>query len=139
MLLPALPLIFRRRASRAAAARRVPPAPPPPPLALALVAATYDEVNLQLVLTFDRAVDLAGFDGSAFMVGDPTFNHTAYDGTGGPPSLDAPAIVRVYLNPTGPYFSTEVDLEVSGASGIVAVDDGGTWPGTPGLIFLPYP
>jgi hypothetical protein len=113
--------------------------PPPPPLALTLVAASYDEVNLVLLLTFDRPVNISAFDGSAVVVGDPTFNHTAYDGTAAPPLLDAPATVRIFLAATGPYFNTEVDLIATGASGIVAVDDGGTWPGTGGIVFLPYP
>jgi hypothetical protein len=125
---------FHRRA------RATDQAPPtPPPLALTLLAATYDDVNLQLVLTFDRAVNIAAFDGSAILVGDATFNHTAYDGTAAPPSLDAPGIVRIYLNPTGPFFSTEVDFTATGGTGIAAVDDGCTWPGTPGIVFLPYP
>jgi hypothetical protein len=111
-----------------------------PPAALTLVAASYDEVNLVLLLTFDRPVNISGFVGTAVMVGDPTYNHTAYDGTAAPPLLDGPAVVRVFLAATGPYFNTEVDLIATGASGIVAVDDGGTWPGTGGgIVFLPYP
>ena len=129
------PPIFRKRRGH----ERPPNAPPPaPPAALVLVAATYDENDAILLLTFDRAVDVSAFDGSAVFLGDPTFNSTAYAGTS-PASLDAPTIVRVILTATGPYSNTEVDLNVSGANGIVAVDDGGAWAGTGGVIFVPYP
>ena len=137
---PMLPTFIPRKPfhRRARGAEQAPPTPPPP-VALTLVAATYDDVNLQLVLTFDRAVNISAFDGTAIMLGDAVFNHTAYDGTAQPATLDAPAVVRVYLNPTGPFSSTEVDLTATGATGIVAVDDGGTWPGTGGILFVPYP
>ena len=129
------PPIFRKRRGH----ERPPNAPPPaPPAALVLVAAAYDENDAILLLTFDRAVDVSAFDGSAVFLGDPTFNSTAYAGTS-PAYLDAPTIVRVILTATGPYFNTEVDLNVSGVNGIVAVDDGGTWAGTGGILFLPYP
>ena len=136
MLLRQIPLIYRRRAGVALKPRKAPPAPPPAPLVL--VAATYDENDAIVFLTFDRPVDVAAFDGSAVFLGDPTFNNTAYAGTS-PAYLDAPTIVRVILTATGPYFNTEVDLNVSGVNGIVAVDDGGTWAGTGGILFLPYP
>jgi len=129
------PPIFRKRRGH----ERPPNAPPPaPPAALVLVAATYDENDAILLLTFDRAVDVSAFDGSAVFLGDPTFNSTAYAGTS-PAYLDAPTIVRVILTATGPYFNTEVDLNVGAGNGIVAADDGGTWAGTGGVIFVPYP
>ena len=129
------PPIFRKRRGH----ERPPNAPPPaPPAALVLVAAAYDENDAIVFLTFDRPVNVAAFDGSAVFLGDPTFNSTAYAGTS-PAYLDAPTVVRVVLTATGPYFNTEVDLNVSGVNGIVAVDDGGTWAGTGGILFLPYP
>ena len=115
-----------------------PSAPTPPPAPLVLVAATYDENDAIVLLTFDRAVDVSAFDGAAVFLGDPTFNNTAYAGTS-PAYLDAPTIVRVVLTATGPYFNTEVDLNVGAGNGIVAVDDGGAWAGTGGILFLPYP
>ena len=111
---------------------------PPPPIALTLVAATYDENDAILTLTFDRPVSVAAYDGSALTVGDPTFNDTAYEGSGGA-FLVAPATVQVNLQPTGPYSGTEVDFVASAATGIVAADDGGTWAGTGGVMSLPYP
>ena len=114
------------------------PATPTPAAPLVLVAAAYDENDAIVFLTFDRPVNVAAFDGSAVFLGDPTFNNTAYAGTS-PASLDAPTIVRVVLTATGPYFNTEVDLNVGAGNGIVAADDGGTWAGTGGVIFLPYP
>lgn len=102
------------------------------------MSATYDENDALLTLTFDRPVNVAAFNGSALSVGDPTFNNTAYDGGGGA-FVVAPGVVQVNLAATGPYFGTEVDFVAGAASGIVAVDDGGTWPGTGGTMFLPYP
>ena len=114
-----------------------PSAPTPPPAPLVLVAATYDENDAIVLLTFDRAVDVAAFDGAAVFLGDPTFNNTAYAGTS-PAYLDAPTIVRVVLTATGSYFNTEVDLNVSAGNGIVAADDGGTWAGASNQA-LPFP
>ena len=116
-------------------------AEPAPPAALTLVAATYDPATLLLMLTFDRPVHFAegGFDGTAVQVGDPTFNFTLYNGTGGAAYLASPTVVGIYLAQQDDYFGTEVDLMASAASGMVAVDDGGTWPGTGGTMFLPYP
>jgi hypothetical protein len=84
-------------------------------------------------------VSVAAFDGAAVQVGDPTFNFTLYNGTGGAAFLIAPAVVGIYLAQQDDYFGTEVDLMADGGTGIVAVDDGGTWPGTGGIVFLPYP
>ena len=125
-------------------ARRRPPhsadaSTPPPPAPLVLVAAAYDNVSLILTLTFDRPVDIAAFDGTAVQVGDPTFNFTLYNGTGGAAYLAGPAVVGIYLAQQDDYFGTEVDLMADGTSGIVAVDDGAAWAGTGGIVFLPYP
>jgi hypothetical protein len=108
-------------------------------VALTLVAATYDDVNLVLLLTFDRAVDIAAFDGSAIYVGDGTINLSNYAGVA-PAALDAPEVVRISLTATGPFSYTDVLLDASSANGIIAVDDGGAWAGTGGgTIVLPWP
>ena len=133
-----LPPAKRKSVGRPAGAQS-PPTPPTPPLALTLVAATYDPATLLLMLTFDRPVNIAAFDGAAVQVGDPTFNFTLYNGTGGAAYLASPTVVGIYLAQQDDYFGTEVDLMADGASGIVAVDDGAAWAGTSGIVFLPYP
>src|SRR4051812_28431937 len=136
MLTPSAPK-FRRHP---APPKKTAAPPPPPPVALTLVAAAYDESSLILTLTFDRPVNIDAFDGSAVQVGDPTFNHAVYDGTGNAAYLVSPTTVGIYLAQQGDYFGTEVDLMADAFTGIVAVNDGGTWAGTGGgVVFLPYP
>lgn len=117
--------------------REPPPLPaPPPPVALTLVQARYDSTEVVLRLTFDRAVDVDAFASSAVTVGDGLYNLSNYVATAA--SLEAPEVVRIALEPTGPFQYTDVMMEASAATGIIAADDGGTWPGTPGSIVLPY-
>ena len=132
LILPPLPVRRPRKTEPPAAV----PTPTPP---LTLVAAAYDNVSLILTLTFDRPVDIAAFDGAAVQVGDPTFNFTLYNGTGGAAYLVSPTVVGIYLAQQDDYFGTEVDLMADGASGIVAADDGAAWAGTGGIVFLPNP
>ena len=108
----------------------------PPPVALTLVSATFDSDFELLFLTFDRAVDVSLFNGAAIYVGDGLYHLSTYAGLAA--TLDAPTIVRITLNPTGEYHDTDVRMDGSPASGIVATDDGGAWPGTGGTITLPY-
>jgi hypothetical protein len=49
-----------------------------------------------------------------------------------------PASVRIFMNPIGEAEVGAVTLSASAASGIVAVDDGGTWSGASALA-LPFP
>jgi hypothetical protein len=133
MLLPAPPLYPRKRKPRA---NRRPPAPAP--AALTLVSATYD-AGLEVVLTFDRAVDVAGFDGTQVIVDDPVIVGNRFDGTGGATLLD-PVTVRVELVGIGDPTGTVPALTATAATGIVAAAPplGGAWAGVTGLE-LPFP
>jgi hypothetical protein len=109
---------------------------PPPPVALTLVSATY-EIGTSVELTFDRAIDIAGIDVAAFFVDDGAladFKYQGYD----PPELLGPASVRVLLTGVEDGGDPGTHLTVGADSGIVAVDDGGTWAGVTELA-LPYP
>jgi hypothetical protein len=85
---------------------------------------------------FDRAVDVALFDGTQVVVDDqPTAN--LFKGLGGA-ILAGPATVEVGLVVEDTTSGTEVLLDATALTGIVAVDDGGTWAGVSGLV-LPFP
>ena len=114
-----------------------PPPPPPPPAALTLVGATYDVGIPSVRLTFDRAISLAGFNGSAVVVDDAADSGNRYEGTGGA-FLAGPTAVEIFLADPTPASGSGTRLSVSAASGIVAVNDGGTWAGVADLS-LPFP
>ena len=90
-----------------------------------------------LTLVFDRAIELGGFVPSQITVQDPSGTGWAYVGTG---VVDTPnpLTVVVEMGSTGTAEGTLDVVTATGATGIVAVDDGGTWPGVTGLG-LPYP
>ena len=133
MLTRAYPLIFRNRKRPA---RRPPPGTPPaPPVALVLVAATY-ETGAALTLTFDRAITIAGLDGSVILVRDQA-EALLFDATG-EPEMISPFEVRLALVPVEGDSTPGVTLTAGPTNGIVAVDDGGTWGGVADLE-LPFP
>src|SRR3954453_8626756 len=75
--------------------------PPAPPTALTLVAAEYNHDDSPvLVLTFDRAIDIAGLDGSQMIVDDGFDLGLKFVATG-PATLDGPAILRIGLTDDG--------------------------------------
>jgi hypothetical protein len=128
-----VPLIPFRRRRKPGGATQAPPA------ALVLVAASYDEIEGLLLLTFDRAVSVDGFvGGAAIVVRDGAFNLTAYQAAADGASVEAPDQVLIVLTPTGAASGGDVEMTATAASGIVAVDDGGTWAGVTGLL-LPFP
>jgi hypothetical protein len=133
MLLPAPPLYPRKRTPRP---RGNQPPAPPAPVALTLVAATY-ESGTAVVLTFDRAVDVAAFVGAAITFDDALDTGLVYDGQGGATLVD-PLTVRVLLQSVGGSSGSVDVLNATASSGIVAVDDGGTWAGVIDLE-LPFP
>ena len=114
------------------------PAPSAPAAALVLVIATYENLNPSvLALTFERAIDLAGFDPAAVVVDDQPATGQRWVGTDEVGQPDD-ATVRITLVATGPATPGPVALTASAANGIVAVDDGGAWAGATNLG-LPYP
>jgi hypothetical protein len=111
-----------------------PPAPTPPPgVALVLISADYHS-GIDVVLSFDRAIDVSAFDPSQITMVD-VFPHKTF--TGGSTSIIDPLTVRIWLVETGPYGGSAHTLTATAATGIVAVDDGGTWAGVTDLN-LPF-
>ena len=106
-----------------------------PPEPLVLVAATYVQGE-SVTLTFDRAIDIAGFDGSVVIVRDAA-EALLFDATGGAELL-SPAVARLMLVPVEGDSTPGVTMIASPTNGIVAVDDGGTWGGVSELS-LPFP
>jgi hypothetical protein len=130
MLFPTPPL-FRRNRGRAE------PRPKAPAAALTLTEAFYDAGALTITLSFDRAIDVAGIDGSQVGVNDPESNHHRYAATG-TVELVSPASVQIGLSAVGSSTGTDLVLNASAITGIVATDDGGTWAGAMDLE-LPFP
>lgn len=114
-----------------------PPLDPPKKAAVALnlVATTYQS-GASVRLTFDRAVDLSAIHVTAVYVNDDDSDE-AYTGAGTATRVSAQEVqvpLAILHGSTGPG----TQLSVSGASGIVAVDDGGTWSGV-SVLPLPFP
>ena len=103
-----------------------------------LVSATYVPGGPpMLVLTFDRAIDLSAFDGSAVTVRDGEGSGWLWQATLGWEMLD-PTSVQFALDFVEEASGPGVILNATSASGIVAVDDGGTWGGVT-AVELPFP
>ena len=109
-----------------------------PVAALTLVSASYDSGELELTLTFDRAIDIAGIDPSVIRVYDGGAALAVYQGAADGATLDGPATLRLVMEEFGESAAGPVLLVASAESGIVATDDGGTWAGAESLP-LPYP
>ncbi|MDB5321549.1 MAG: hypothetical protein JWN40_3180 [Phycisphaerales bacterium] len=135
MLLRQIPLIYRRRAG-VAKPRKAPPAPPP--VALTLVSAAYDQDAGTVTLAFDRAIDAAGFQGAQIALADGVFSGGTYEGAVGAPTIVNPTTISIALEEIGPAPLPSVTLSATALTGIVAVDDGGTWAGATNLV-LPFP
>jgi hypothetical protein len=134
MLLPTTPLIYRKRKSVPRARRK----PVAPPAALTLVAADLTQEDPEsLILTFDRAIDMAGYDGSAVIVNDGSYVGMVYSATG-PVTVLSPTSVSIELVEVSEEYGPGVTLNAPATSGIVAVDDGGTWGGATD-VELPFP
>ena len=132
MLTP-VPPIYRKRRGRAKASG----ANPTPPLALTLVEASFatdDYVSVRL--TFDRAVDATGIDGTQITLGVNEFGYL-YNATGAVVVLD-PQTIEITCVQIGGFEGEQSVLNATALSGIVAVDDGGAWAGVNDLA-LPYP
>lgn len=97
--------------------------------------AIYEE-SLWVELTFDRAIDMNALDAAQITVDDGPFSGTLWVGVGS--TLIGPATVRIELGEFDPSSSAETSLTAGAGTGIVAVNDGGTWAGVSGLL-LPFP
>ena len=98
-----------------------------------LVQAIYPTATIgELVLKFDRAIDISAFDGTQIIVKDGLLLEARCDGTG--PVIQADAqTVQIFLVALDDYFEPNDLLDASGATGIVAVDDGAEWAGVSGV------
>jgi hypothetical protein len=86
-----------------------------------------------LTLTFDRVVGVSGFNEASI-----TVDHMglAYGVVG--VAFHLGSLVVLAMTETGPSVVFGDVLSASAASGIVAVNNGGTWPGVSNLG-LPFP
>ncbi|HEY8668094.1 MAG TPA: hypothetical protein VIL86_15710, partial [Tepidisphaeraceae bacterium] len=122
---------FRKPRSRRGGASTPPPAPPG--VALVLTTAEYHS-GMDVTLTFDRAIDISAFDPTQLTMVDH-FPGKTYSGDS--ISLMDVNVARIFLVETGPYAGLAYQLTASADTGIVAVDDGGTWAGVTDLN-LPF-
>jgi hypothetical protein len=127
------PIPFRRR-RKPAMAQEAPPPVAGPVLTAALLVSP--EV---LRLTFDRAIDIGGFDASQIDVQLPQQPGFDYEWIGvGVAGRPAPQTLDVNLQKFGPPSGTQDRLTASATTGIVAADDGAPWAGVTDLP-LPWP
>jgi hypothetical protein len=103
---------------------------------LDLVSAYFDENENQLLLQFDRPVDISGIQGAQMTLKAGTFNNSEYSGTTA--SLIDSTTVLVSLQGVGSYSATAVQLlTITSLNGIKFVADGAPFRGVSELS-LPY-
>jgi hypothetical protein len=95
---------------------------------LVLVSASYDETVPMVFLTFDRPVNALAMVVSAVTVNDGSIAPGLYGGAG-VPGIESPTVISVVLARLGDTPVGPVMLNATALTGIVAVDDGGTWAG----------
>ena len=122
------PPIYRKRRGRA---KRDVASPP-----LTLVAAYYNEA-LWIQLTFDRAIDIAAIDPSQITVDDGQVSGLLFVGFS-PATPVSPATVEIPLQKIASASGPNTLLSAGAGNGIVAADDGETWPGVSDVV-LPFP
>src|SRR5260221_11387046 len=104
------------------------PAEAAPLQTLVLVSASYDESVPAVFLTFDRAVDAGGFVAAQVIVNDGSIAPGIWGGVGLAGIL-SPVQIAVTLERLGDAPVGPVMLSATALTGLVAVDDGGTWAG----------
>jgi hypothetical protein len=125
MLIFPPPKEFRRRRKRS---KRPATNPTPPPAALVLVAASFSTGDGAIMrLTFDRAIDVGNVDTSQIVLRDGMFLHQQL--VGNEVTVVDPTTIDLSMMATGPTGIAVQLLTASAMTGIVAVDNGGTWPG----------
>ena len=117
--------------------RRIPVKPAIGPAALVMTSATYSYSPAFVEIVFDRAVNVSLFNPAAIAVSDFDYNNLSYLGSGSAVLVDS-VTVKVELTSVGPATGIGIKLNASNESGIVAVDDGGTWAGVSDYV-LPDP
>ena len=124
------PAEVRKRRGRTRPAPRV-------PVALTLIAAAYDPDLATLTLTFDRPINVTAFETGQLDVNDTEFRALRLEAVGGA-WLSGPLSVVIELAEIDASSGSGVRLSATGATGIRAADDGGTWAGVTDLA-LPFP
>jgi hypothetical protein len=99
------------------------------------VAASYETATL-VRLTFDRPINAAGIVAGQMTVDDGPFEGRRFVSTAGVDVVD-PVTIDVALIEVGMAAGADVILTAGAGTGIVAVDDGGTWDGVTDLV-LPF-
>jgi hypothetical protein len=112
--------------------RPFPPSAPP----LTLVFGSFDPGTLILRLGFHRAIDISALMPNQLFVNDHDTD-TQYGGQGSGVLTD-PTSVEVEMTELQALGFPDTRLTATSATGIVAVNDGGTWPGVLDLL-LPFP
>jgi hypothetical protein len=130
MLIPVFPA-FRKTQPKPKPARRT-------KATLTLVQATYPVAGVTgaIDLKFDRAIDIDALDGTQIVVKDGVILGFVNDIEFA--ELLDEQTVRMYLQELEEYSEPNQLLSASSTTGIVAVDDGGIWPGETDLA-LPFP
>jgi hypothetical protein len=103
---------------------------------LTLVSAAYEPGTL-IELSFDRAIDIAGLDGSVIVIDDGSISGFRYAATL-VATLIGPAVVRIELDGIEEFAGPDVRMTAGAANGIVAVGDGAAWAGVSNVV-LPFP
>jgi hypothetical protein len=127
--IPVRPFRRSRRPAKERAAAR------PVGRALVLVSGDYvlGDSGYVLQLGFDRAISMAGYDGSVVAVTDGAIVYLRYLATG-PATLVNPTTVQIGLVSQGDWEGEDVHLSAGAGNGIVAVDDGGAWAGVADMV-----
>jgi hypothetical protein len=99
------------------------------------VIAGYEPDVPSIDLLFDRDIDLSRIDLGAFIVADGNIAACTWVGSG--TILLGSRWVQVLLTRVGDFSGPDVRLNAGPWNGIVAMDDGGAWPGAVGLV-LPF-
>lgn len=125
-----MPPVIRRRRNRS------PGIPAPVVPGPTLTAAEY-EPGYNILLTFDRAVNIDDIVPARIIVDDAQYEHSRYVGTSA--SLESGGtVVMVDLVAEGPELPPgDATLTAPNNTGIVAVDTGGEWSGVSALV-LPF-
>ena len=98
----------------------------------------YDADNgPTLRLGFDRAINAGSLHGNQITVDDGANLGLKFAATG-EAGLEGPSELAVILVEIDNASQEHIILNASSATGIFAVDDGGTWPGVTNLS-LPFP
>jgi hypothetical protein len=100
-----------------------------------LVGASFSPVTAILRLSFNKPVDVSGiFPGN--LIVDDAASGAKWEGVGA--AMVNPSTVDVEMSELFPQAFADTRLNAQPPTGIVAVDDGGTWPGVTDVP-LPFP